>query len=35
MELHVDENYYHTLGRSEATCSFHNRYANIKMKSEK
>jgi len=23
MELHVAENYYHTLGRCEATCSFH------------
>gem|GEM_PF-2960509 len=23
MELHVAENYYHTLGCCEATCSFH------------
>jgi hypothetical protein len=23
MELHVAENYYHTLGCREATCSFH------------
>jgi hypothetical protein len=23
MELHVAENYYHTLGRCGATCSFH------------
>jgi len=28
----LQENYYHTLGCCEATCSFHNKCKNIKSK---